>query len=100
MARVKTVKTSEKEFVFSAKLQKHLEGLIDDNEKTRLDGVRAKVFTDRYSLKDAEGKSVEEYPEQMWKRVAAGLAQVEKGKEKQREWVNKFYSALKGFKYV
>ena len=100
MARVKTVKTSEKEFVFSAKLQKHLEGLIDDNEKTRLDGVRAKVFTDRYSLKDAEGKSVEEYPEQMWKRVAAGLAQVEKGKEKQREWVTKFYSALKGFKYV
>lgn len=89
-----------KEFKFSVNLQKKLESLISDTEKTKLDGIRAKIFTDRYSRKDAEGKSIEEYPQQMWARVAAGLAQVEKTPKLQEEWTKKFYSALKDFKYV
>ena len=36
---------------------------------TKLDGIRKKVFLDRYSWKDHEGKPMEEYPEQMWARV-------------------------------
>ena len=36
---------------------------------TVLEGVRGKVFLDRYSLKDAEGKPVEATPEEMWRRV-------------------------------
>ena len=99
MANTKAA-TTEKGFVYSEKLQKKLESLIEDPDKTQLEGVRLKVFTDRYSLKDAEGKSIEEYPEQMWRRVAAGLAQVEPTRQKQEEWVSKFYSAIKGFKYV
>ncbi|MDP2671696.1 MAG: adenosylcobalamin-dependent ribonucleoside-diphosphate reductase [bacterium] len=93
-------KSRQQGFVFSEKLQKKLESLIEDSEQTQLAGVRAKVFTDRYSLKDAAGNSVEKHPEEMWKRVAAGLAQVEKTAEQQKEWTKKFYSALKGFKYV
>jgi ribonucleoside-diphosphate reductase alpha chain len=96
----KVKKSQGKEFVFSTATQKKLEGLIQDSETTQLEGVRLKVFRDRYSLKDAEGNSVEEHPEQMWRRVASGLAQVEKTPEKQAEWAKKFYSALKGFKYV
>lgn len=96
----KAKKTKVKEFKFSEKLQEKLEGVIQDPEKTELSGIRLKVFTDRYSLKNAEGASVEDAPEQMWKRVAAGLAQVEKTPELQEEWTKKFYSALKDFKYV
>lgn len=85
---------------FNAKLQTELEGLISDPSKTTLDGVRAKVFSDRYSLKDPEGNPVEEHPEQMWRRVAAGIAQVEPTKAKQKEWTSKFYNTLKDFKFV
>jgi len=68
--------------------------------KTELDGIRKTVFVDRYSLKDADGKPMEEYPEQMWSRVAKGIAQFEKGKKLQKEWENKFYDVMEGFKFV
>ena len=93
-------KKSSKGFRFNPKLQAELEGLIEDSGQTKLEGVRETVFRDRYSLKDGDGTSLEENPEQMWKRVAAGIAQVEKGKSKQREWTEKFYGALSDFKFV
>ncbi len=96
----KAKKSQGKEFVFSVQTQKRLESLINDSEQTQLEGIRLKVFSDRYSLKDAEGKAIEAYPEQMWSRVAAGLAQVEKTPTDQEKWTKKFYSALKDFKYV
>src|SRR4030066_2182746 len=85
---------------FSPKLQIELESLIEDSSKTKLEGVRAKVFQDRYSLKDADGKPVESYPEQMWTRVAAGIAQMEKTLSKRKEWAARFYNTLKDFKFV
>jgi ribonucleoside-diphosphate reductase alpha chain len=67
---------------------------------TQLEGIRKKVFMDRYALKDAKGKPTEEYPEQMWHRVAHGIASVEHTEEGQREWANKFYDILKDFQFV
>ncbi|HJY98453.1 MAG TPA: adenosylcobalamin-dependent ribonucleoside-diphosphate reductase [Patescibacteria group bacterium] len=69
------------------------------NDPTILEGIRKDVFLDRYSLKDEEGKPLEEYPEQMWKRVAWGIAQQEKPQVR-KEWESKFYSAMEGFKFV
>jgi ribonucleoside-diphosphate reductase alpha chain len=70
------------------------------SEKTELEGLRKTVFTDRYSLKDDEGEPREEYPEQMWARVAAGVAQFEKNKTLQDKWEKKFYKVMKDFKFV
>ena len=101
MARKKSVqKLLSPTINFSPKLQAELESLIEDSSKTKLEGVRAKVFQDRYSLKDADGKSVEQYPEQMWARVAAGIAQMEKTPAKRKEWARRFYDTLKDFKFV
>lgn len=69
-------------------------------EGNALDGVRQKVFLDRYSLKNEEGKPIEQFPEQMWKRVAWGIAGEEKTRQRQIYWANKFYSAMEGFKFV
>ncbi len=77
-----------------------LESSVPVKTKTELDGVRQKVFIDRYSLKDADGKAQEENPEQMWSRVARGIAQQEKGRDLQRYWAGKFYQAMEGFKFV
>ncbi|MFN8540809.1 MAG: LAGLIDADG family homing endonuclease [Thermomicrobiales bacterium] len=67
---------------------------------TVLEGVRSKVFMDRYSLKDQGGKAVETTPEQMWRRVARGIADVEQTPELKAFWEERFYEAMEGFKFV
>ncbi len=68
--------------------------------KTKLDGLAGTVFADRYSLKDSAGNPMEEYPEQMWERVARGIAQYEPTPALQKEWQKKFYKVMDGFKFV
>jgi ribonucleoside-diphosphate reductase alpha chain len=85
---------------FKQELQKELESVIDVSTQTKLEEMQQKVFQDRYSLKDEEGNKIEQHPEDMWRRVAAGIAQVEKGSKKQKEWAVKFYDVLKDFKFV
>ena len=67
---------------------------------TKLEGVREKVFLDRYALKDRDGRPIETAPEQMWRRVAKGIAAVEPTSEKQACWSERFYEALSDFKFV
>ncbi len=65
----------------------------------KLDGIRQKVFLDRYSLKNEAGDPTETTPEEMWKRVARGVAKQE-SKEVRREWQKKFYDVMTDFKFV
>ncbi|MDP3987932.1 MAG: LAGLIDADG family homing endonuclease, partial [Candidatus Levybacteria bacterium] len=65
----------------------------------KLDGIRQKVFLDRYSLKDKKGNPMEETPDKMWARVAKGVSQAE-GKKDQKKWEKKFYEAMQDFKFV
>ena len=67
---------------------------------TQLEGIRQKVFMDRYSLKDPNGQPLEFYPEQLWARVARGIAAVEKTQELQAYWEKRFYEALSDFQFV
>lgn len=65
-----------------------------------LQGLAKDVFNDRYALKDASGKRVENTPEEMWHRVAKAIASTEKTEAKQKEWEEKFYSVLNNFDFV
>lgn len=77
------------------------EGILPQiRTKTELDGVRQKVFLDRYSLKDVDGTPTEFTPEEMWQRVAAGIAQMEKTHVLRKYWAQKFYDAMESFKFV
>ena len=69
-------------------------------ETTQLEGVREKVFLDRYALKDRDGRPIETGPGQMWRRIAGGIAAVEPTPEKQAYWSERFYEALSDFKFV
>jgi ribonucleoside-diphosphate reductase alpha chain len=69
-------------------------------EGTQLDGIRAKVFLDRYAQKNEQGESIEQYPEQMWARVARAIAEVEPTAEKRQVWSQRFYELLSDFKFV
>jgi ribonucleoside-diphosphate reductase alpha chain len=64
-----------------------------------LDGIRQKVFLDRYSLKDKKGTPTEKTPESMWMRVAKGVVQAER-KPNQAKWQKKFFEAMQDFKFV
>lgn len=65
----------------------------------KLDGIRRKVFLDRYALKDAKGDLVEHTPEEMWRRVAKGISKNEK-KSQQKKWEESFYEVMSDFKFV
>lgn len=76
----------------------------------QLDGIRKKVFLDRYALKDKEGNIMEHTPEEMWKRVAWGISQAEKKsaiggsasgrKDNRAYWEKAFYEVMEDFKFV
>ncbi len=65
----------------------------------KLTGLSEKVFLDRYALKDKKGAPLEKTPEEMWKRVAKAVAEIE-DPSKRKKWEKKFYWAMKNFKYV
>ncbi len=62
------------------------------------DELKARVFYEKYALKDVNGNIIEELPTQMWARVAKALASVEKEKKEQVE--KEFYWLLEDFKFV
>jgi len=64
-----------------------------------LTGIAQTVFLDRYALKDKEGNSIETNPEQMWRRIAHAVAQMEK-KSVRHLWEEKFYDAMQDFVFV
>ncbi|MCR4263795.1 MAG: adenosylcobalamin-dependent ribonucleoside-diphosphate reductase [Candidatus Roizmanbacteria bacterium] len=64
-----------------------------------LTGIRKKVFLDRYAFKDEKGAPIEQTPEEMWRRVAKGIAGVER-KAERAEWEEKFYRVMEDFKFL
>lgn len=65
----------------------------------QLDGIRQKVFLDRYALKGVSGDLLEQTPEETWRRVASGIAANEK-KKNQKFWSEEFYRVMEDFKFV
>ena len=64
------------------------------------DELRARVFYEKYALKDLDGRVVEQTPVDMWSRVARELASVEVTEEKRTEWAKKFYWLLENFRFI
>jgi ribonucleoside-diphosphate reductase alpha chain len=63
------------------------------------DDLRARVFIDKYAMKDNDGTLVEKVPEEMWRRVAREISSVESA-PKMAEWENRFYWLLENFRMV
>ena len=64
------------------------------------DELRARVFYEKYALKDERGIVVEHTPVDMWGRVARELASVEPTDEKKQEWEKKFYWLMDKFRFI
>jgi ribonucleoside-diphosphate reductase alpha chain len=64
------------------------------------DELRARVFYEKYALRDADGNQMERRPEDMWRRVAKELASPEMDDDRRKEWASKFYWLLEDFRFV
>jgi ribonucleoside-diphosphate reductase alpha chain len=64
------------------------------------DELRARVFYEKYALRDPDGKQMEKVPADMWRRVARELAVPEADDEKRKEWATKFYWLLENYRFV
>lgn len=62
-------------------------------------GIRNTVFLDRYALKDEEGHPIEKTPEEMWRRVAHAVSQIEKQTDR-KAWEEKFFGVMQDFVFV
>jgi ribonucleoside-diphosphate reductase alpha chain len=63
------------------------------------DELRARVFHDKYALRDADGRVLERTPPEMWRRIARELASVERP-ERRAEWEELFYWLLDDFRFI
>lgn len=63
------------------------------------DDLRARIFHDKYALRDPDGRVLEKTPPEMWRRIARELASVE-APEKRAEWEEKFYWLLEDFRFI
>ncbi len=64
------------------------------------DELRARVFYEKYALRDEEGRPIERRPEEMWARVAREIASVESDPEKRQEWEQHFYWLLESYRMI
>ena len=64
------------------------------------DELRARVFFEKYALRDKTGRIVEHKPSDMWQRVAREMATPEKTKELKKEWEENFFWLLSDFKFI
>jgi ribonucleoside-diphosphate reductase alpha chain len=64
------------------------------------DELRARVFIDKYALRDPDGKLLERTPVEMWERVARGVASVEPTLEARERFAREFYWLMEDFRFI
>lgn len=85
-------------------LVKPKEGVMEIPKETldffRGDEIRARVFYEKYALRDESGKMTEITPVDMWKRVASEMSGVEATDDKKKDWCERFNWLLSDFRFV
>lgn len=76
------------------------EALNDSLNYFNGDDLAAKVFLDKYALRDNDGNILENEPSLMHRRIAKEFARIEKGKFKNPLSESQIFDLLDGFKYI
>jgi ribonucleoside-diphosphate reductase alpha chain len=64
------------------------------------DELRARIFYEKYALRDKDGKVAEATPFEMWQRVAREIASVEPNEKTRKQWEQRFNWLLEDFRFV
>ncbi len=62
--------------------------------------IRARVFYEKYAMKNEKGIVLEKLPTEMWSRIARALSNTEANDEKRSEWYERFMWLLEDFRFV
>src|SRR3990167_6436117 len=76
------------------------ESLISSTEYFNGDELAAKVFLDKYALRDNDDNILEKTPDDMHRRLAKEFARIEKNKFKEPLSEDTIYSLFKNFKRI
>ena len=66
----------------------------------REDELRARVFYDKYALRDPDGGVLELTPVAMWQRIARGLASAESTPAARERYAQEFYWLMEDFRFI
>jgi ribonucleoside-diphosphate reductase alpha chain len=64
------------------------------------DDLRARIFIDKYALRDRDGRVLEGTPVEMWERVARGVASVEPSPAARERYTREFYWLMEDFRFI
>ena len=64
------------------------------------DEIRARVFYEKYALRDETGEALEKLPSEMWDRIAREMALVESDESRKSEWKEKFNWLMQDFRFI
>ena len=64
------------------------------------DEIRARVFFEKYALRDENSNPLEKLPSEMWDRIAKALAGVESDDARRNEWAEKFGWLMQDFRFI
>jgi ribonucleoside-diphosphate reductase alpha chain len=64
------------------------------------DEIRARVFFEKYALKDEQGNALEKTPVEMWERIARAISGVETNQEAREKAYKDFLWLLNDFRFV
>lgn len=64
------------------------------------DELRARIFLEKYALRDPDDRAVELVPQQMWARLAREIASVEPNEPRRRRWEHEFMWLLSDFRFL
>ncbi len=94
----------ESQSIKKIELVEYKEGVMDIPEETidsfGGDELRARVFYEKYALRNETAKIVEKTPDEMWRRVAREISSPEKAQKLKKEWEEKFYWLLSDFRFI
>ncbi len=65
-----------------------------NNDYLNRNELATNIYQRKYYMKDLNGNQIEKKPEDTFARLAAFMAAVEAGEEKQQEWAERFYLSL------
>jgi ribonucleoside-diphosphate reductase alpha chain len=97
---VKNITVVNSEAVLKEKTYNYEDALQSSTEYFNGDELAAKVFVDKYALRNESQQMVEKNPDQMHRRIAKEFARIENKKFKTPLTEDKIYDIMKGFSRI
>ncbi|MEM4034662.1 MAG: adenosylcobalamin-dependent ribonucleoside-diphosphate reductase [Candidatus Micrarchaeaceae archaeon] len=94
--------SDDEQDAFSGEINREASAILPQETLDAFDGdeIRARVFYEKYALKDAAGNALEKTPMEMWQRIAKAISDTEKDEQTKKKSFEDFMWLLSDFRFV